>query len=297
MSSGQYYTEKDTFFVDSSENMKIEVLHYPPANIISNYPPILFIHGLGLAAWVWDNFCRWFPNKGHDCYAMSFRGHGQSTKTPKKDQWWSLNEITNDVSAVTDAIIARNGDKPVLVGHSLGGGIVQNYLKNNQQKVAGGVLFASFSPYICKESIFKYTCKVLSNTPIRAVLKALFTLKPYALVGTPELMKRFSLSKAFPDSMAMDIHPKLEKVSFITAEIELLKPFVDPSTIKCPIIVIGAEEDRLFGLKTVKETAEAYGVGFDIIEGAAHNIMLDLTWEDAANIIFNRIQENVVNKE
>ncbi|CAG8515868.1 214_t:CDS:2 [Funneliformis mosseae] len=112
MSSGQYYTEKDTFFVDSSESIKIEVLHYPPANIRSNYPPILFIHGLGSAAWVWDNFCRWFSNKGHDF----FRGHGQSTKTPKKDKWWSINDFTNDVSAVTDAIIARTCDKPVLIG-------------------------------------------------------------------------------------------------------------------------------------------------------------------------------------
>ncbi|CAG8638352.1 8449_t:CDS:2 [Funneliformis mosseae] len=101
MSSGQYYT--DVFFVDSCESVKIEVLHYPPTIIIS-------------ATWAWDNFCRWFSNKGHDCYAMSFRGHGQSTKTPKKDKWWSLNDITNDVSAVTDAIIARTGDKPILVG-------------------------------------------------------------------------------------------------------------------------------------------------------------------------------------
>ncbi|CAG8506685.1 2195_t:CDS:2 [Funneliformis mosseae] len=116
MSSGQNYTDNDVFFVNSSESIKIEVLHYSPANIISNYPPILFIHGSNIAAWAWDNFCRWFSNKGHDCYAMSFRGHGQSTKTPKKDKWWSLNEITNDISVVTDAIIARTGDKPVLVG-------------------------------------------------------------------------------------------------------------------------------------------------------------------------------------
>ncbi|CAG8486420.1 4846_t:CDS:2 [Funneliformis mosseae] len=116
MTLGQTYTDKETFFVDSCESIKIEVLHYPPANINLNYPPILFIHGAVIAAWAWDNFCRWFSNKGHDCYAMSFRGHGQSTKTPKKDKWWSLNEITNDVSAVTDVIIARTGYKPILVG-------------------------------------------------------------------------------------------------------------------------------------------------------------------------------------
>ncbi|CAG8606130.1 6732_t:CDS:2 [Funneliformis caledonium] len=293
MSSKQTYTDKEAFFVDSCESIKIEVLHYPPDNIILNHPPILFIHGIIIAAWAWDNFCRWFSKKGHDCYAMSFRGHGQSTKTPKKDKWWSLNEITNDVSAVTDAIIARTGYKPVLVGHSLGGGIVQNYLKDNHQKVAGGILFASISPYSYRTGSFKFFLKLYSNIPILVILKSLFTLEPYAAVGTPKLVKR-SFSKAFPESMAIELQPKFEKASFVTGLLEVFKSFVDPSIIKCPMIVIGAEEDKVFGLKTIEETAEAYGVGFDIIGGASHNIMLDLTWEDAANVIFNRIQERVV---
>ncbi|CAI2164563.1 19516_t:CDS:2 [Funneliformis geosporum] len=278
MSSGQTYTDKDAFFVDSFDNIKIEVLHYPPANIISNYPPIIFIHGAAIAAWAWDNFCRLFSNKGHDCYAMSFRGHGQSTKTPKKDKWWSLNVITNDVSAVTDAIIARTGYKPVLVGHSLGGGVVQNYLKDNQQKALSNSLLT------------------VSNAPILAVLKAIFTLEPYAIIESPKYVKRATLSKAFPDSMTRKLQPKLEKASFVTGMFELLKPFVDPSIIKCPMIVIGAEEDKIFDIKgiSIKETAEAYGVEFDIIGAASHSIMLDLTWEDAADVIFNRIQEKIV---
>ncbi|CAG8587620.1 3215_t:CDS:2 [Funneliformis caledonium] len=296
MTSRQNYTDKDTFFVFSCESIRIEVLHYPPIRIISNYPPILFIHGLTNSAWAWDNFCRWFSNQGHDCYAMSFRGYGQSTKTPKKDKWWKLNDITIDVSAVTDTIIARTGDKPILVGHSFGGGILQYYLQNNHQKVAAGVLFAATSPYNYKRGIVKYIRKLFSKMPILAVLKSLITLNPYATIETPELMKRATFSKAFPDSMAKDIHPKLDKVSPITALFQIHKPFVDPTKIKCPIIVIGAEEDSLFDLKVIKETAEAYGVEFDIIGGAAHNIMLDLTWEDSANVIFNRIQEKVIQR-
>ncbi|CAG8540400.1 11916_t:CDS:2 [Funneliformis caledonium] len=66
---------------------------------------------------------------------------------------------------------------------------------------------------------------------------------------------------------------------------ELLKPFVDPTIIKCPIIVIGTEKDKAFDLKIIKETANDYGVGFDIIGGASHSIMLDFTWKNAANII------------
>ncbi|CAG8465849.1 15155_t:CDS:2 [Funneliformis mosseae] len=116
MSSETYHTAKDSFFVNSSEHIQIEVLHYPPINKTQNYPPILFIHGGFLAAWSWDDFSHWFSDKGFDCYAMSFRGHGQSTKTPNKDKWWSLNEITQDISAITDEIIARTKVNPILVG-------------------------------------------------------------------------------------------------------------------------------------------------------------------------------------
>ncbi|CAI2187410.1 15734_t:CDS:2, partial [Funneliformis geosporum] len=138
--------------------------------------------------------------------------------------------------------------------------ILQNYLKYNQQKVAGRVIFASTSsPYGYKISTLKHT--------------------------------------RFPDSMAIYIHPKLDKVSFITVMLELLKPFVDPTKIKCLIIVISTEEDKTFDFKIIKETAEAYSVGLNIIGGSAHNIMLDLTWENAASVIFNRIHEIVVNKE
>ncbi len=116
---------------------------------------------------------------------------------------------------------------------------------------------------------------------------------------TPELMKKAFFSSAFPDSMAREIHPRFEKFEFITGPLELAKPFVDPSKIKCPMIVIGIEEDNALpeNLKVISETAEAYGVGFDMIRGAGHEIMLDLTWEDAVNVIFNRIQERIINKK
>jgi len=177
----------------------------------------------------------------------------------------------------------------------LGGGFLQNYLKDNHQKVSCGVLFASISPYLYKTSIFTY----ILRRPILPSLKSLVTLNQYAMYETPELMKKAFFSSAFPDSMAREIHPRFEKFEFITGPLELAKPFVDPSKIKCPMIVIGIEEDNALpeNLKVISETAEAYGVGFDMIRGAGHEIMLDLTWEDAVNVIFNRIQERIINKK
>ena len=139
---------------------------------------------------------------------------------------------------------------------------------------------------------------MFKTQPILPYLKSLITLNQYATVETPELMKIF-FSSAFPDSMAREIHPKLDKFKFVTGPLGFFKPFVDPSKIKCPMIVIGAKEDKALpeNLKTVSETAEAYGVGFDMIGGVGHEIMLDLKWEDAANVVFNRIQEKIINNK
>ncbi len=181
--------------------------------------------------------------------------------------------------------------------HSMGGGILQHYLQDNHQKVSGGVLLTTVSPYLHKTSFFKPIYIILSNRPILPLLKALVTLNLYAVIETPELMKGVFFSSAYPDAMAREIHPKFEKSETINGLFELGKPFTDPSKIKCPIIVIGAEEDTIpENLKVISETAEAYGVGFDMIGGAGHAVMLDLTWEDAANVIFNRIQERIKQK-
>jgi len=183
--------------------------------------------------------------------------------------------------------------------HSIGGGFLQNYLKTNHQKVSGGVLFASVSPHAYKTGIVANLYTTLLNQPILPFLKALVTLNSYAIIETPKLMKKAFFSSAFPDSMAREIHPRLENFEFITGLLEFSKFFVDPTKIKCPMIVIGAEEDNAIpeNVKTISETAKAYGVGFDMIRGAGHEIMLDLTWENAANVTRNRIQERILNKK
>src|SRR5438034_11425858 len=116
----------------------------------------------------------------------------------------------------------------------MGGGILQKYLQDNHQKVSGGILFASVSPLLYKTSIFS----VLTRKPDWLTIKALLTFNPYLTIETPELMKKAFFSSEFPDSMAKEIHPKLDKTCSVIAIFEFLKPFVEYSKIKCPMIVI-----------------------------------------------------------
>jgi pimeloyl-ACP methyl ester carboxylesterase len=103
----------------------------------SHPAPLLLVHGAWHAAWCWDDgFLEFFANKGFRVLAISLRGHGGSS-TPRRLRFISCADYLQDVAAVA----ADLPTPPVLVGHSMGGYIVQKYLETNH--APAGVLLAS----------------------------------------------------------------------------------------------------------------------------------------------------------
>lgn len=99
--------------------------------------PLLFVHGAWHAAWCWDeHFLDFFADKGYRALAVSLRGHGNSP-TPKPLRSCSIADYVDDVASVADSLPTR----PVLIGHSMGGFIVQKYLESHE--APAGVLVAS----------------------------------------------------------------------------------------------------------------------------------------------------------
>jgi len=102
--------------------------------------PLLFVHGAWHAAWCWDeNFLSYFADKAYRAVALSFRGHGESP-TDKPLRACSVADYVADVRSVAEQL----SDAPVIVGHSMGGLIVQKYLE--QYDAAAGVLMTSIPP-------------------------------------------------------------------------------------------------------------------------------------------------------
>ena len=91
--------------------------------------PLLFVHGACHGAWCWaEHFLDYFAAHGHSSYAVSLRGHGESDG---KDvvQWASVKDYVADVARVADGLPRP----PVLIGHSLGGLVVQKYLEHHKE--------------------------------------------------------------------------------------------------------------------------------------------------------------------
>jgi pimeloyl-ACP methyl ester carboxylesterase len=83
--------------------------------------------------------CSTSPTAGYAAYAVSLSGHGGSPGRKQLDSF-SILDYARDVASVVAALPAP----PVLIGHSMGGFVVQKYLEEYQ--APGAVLMCAVPP-------------------------------------------------------------------------------------------------------------------------------------------------------
>jgi pimeloyl-ACP methyl ester carboxylesterase len=120
--------------------MKLEVITRAPTG--KPCPtPLLFVHGSYSGAWVWDrHFLPFFAAQGYEAQALSLRGHGASAGREILP-FCRLRDYVADLEQVASALPRP----PVLIGHSMGGMVVQKVL--HRQRFPAAVLMASVPPH------------------------------------------------------------------------------------------------------------------------------------------------------
>ncbi|MEZ4662609.1 MAG: alpha/beta hydrolase [Caldilineaceae bacterium] len=97
--------------------------------------PLIFIHGIGLNAESWRYQLAEFGQQ-YRAIAVDLPGYGDSDALPNAT-------IAGYTQALRDFVLERRLDRPILVGHSLGGMIVQEYLAAWPGEVAAAVLYGT----------------------------------------------------------------------------------------------------------------------------------------------------------
>lgn len=243
--------------------------------------PLLFVHGAWHGAWCWDEyFMPYLARQGYDCYALSLRGHGKSENN-KSLRWTSVHDYVADVEQVASSLSTA----PVLIGHSMGGYVLQKYLETHS--AAGGVVMASIPHTGSLASILRATMR----HPL-ALLKTSLTMTMVHAVATPRLSKDLFFSDAMPDEQARRYHDRLQDESFrvIVLDAALLN-LPRPRRIKTPMLVLGAAHDRVFTISEIQATARAYGTQAIIFPDMAHDMMLEAGWQAVANKIIDWLGE------
>jgi 3-oxoadipate enol-lactonase len=100
-------------------------------------PPLVFLHGIGGAARAWRGQLDFFADRFRTI-AWDMPGYGGSAPLPTVS-------IAALADALQDFLAGAGATRPVLVGHSIGGMIVQQLLANDP-RIASTVVLAQTSP-------------------------------------------------------------------------------------------------------------------------------------------------------
>jgi pimeloyl-ACP methyl ester carboxylesterase len=103
---------------------RIEVETAPGLRLVGDVygmdgPPVIFLHGGGQTRHSWRKTAEAFAKAGFRALPFDARGHGDSGRAP--DRRYTFFDFAADSQALATAVKQRFGEKPAVVGASLGG--------------------------------------------------------------------------------------------------------------------------------------------------------------------------------
>jgi pimeloyl-ACP methyl ester carboxylesterase len=158
---GADYPPPSTQLVTVEKDVKVQVVDWGGSG-----RALVFIPGLGNTARVtFDEFAPKFTKHYH-VYGITRRGFGNSSRP---ESGYSADRLGDDVLAVIDSLKL---DRPVLVGHSMGGAELSSVASRFPHRVAGLIyLDAAYAyAYYSPESPPPYPIDPKWPAPVRAVL-------------------------------------------------------------------------------------------------------------------------------
>ncbi|KAK1357503.1 AB hydrolase-1 domain-containing protein [Heracleum sosnowskyi] len=249
-------------------------------------------------AWCWaQHWLPFFSANGYDCYALSLLGQGESDE-PSGPVAGSLETHAGNVA---DFIGKETKIPPVLLGHSFGGLIVQYYIANTQPRdlseierlhpeLHGAVLVCSVPPSGNSGLVWRY----LFSNPI-AAFKVTRSLAAKAFQTSLPLCRETFFSAAMEDNLVLRYQKLMTESSRLPLfDLRKLNASLPVPAVRDPslqILVLGANDDFIVDAKGISETGIFYGVEPVCIEGVAHDMMLDTSWEKGAEYILQWLSE------
>lgn len=250
---------------------------------------IFMIHGMWGGGWHWEKFQGYFEDKGYHCIVPYLRHHDikpNDTPPPGLGKT-SLLDYAEDL----ELEITKLDEKPIIMGHSMGGLLAQILASRDLAKAA--VLITPSAP----AGIVALTWSVLKSFQ-EVLFRWGFWKKPHkisyekavyaAMEQLPVEERRYIYDRIVWESGRV-----VTEIGFWFVGVKGAQ--VDSSKLTCPLLIISGSEDNVTPAKVVKKVAEKYKPLYTYMEfgGHAHWIIREPGWEKVAAYVYTWLEENV----
>jgi pimeloyl-ACP methyl ester carboxylesterase len=214
-------------------------------------PPVLMVHGAFHGWWAYAKWLPWFAALGLRAFALSVRNHeGSRQLTADEYRDTGIEHYVEDIASV----VAWLGEPVVLIGHSLGGLMVQKAAEGGD--VAAVACIGSASPAgVGATRDFTWD----ESTP---------------LMFDRDRM-RGSMFADIDDAAFEAIYARLVPESTRALnQSGLAGVEVDPAKITAPMLFLGTEHDGI-GLHPAEKIAGFYEAEHIMVPGTSHDVLLE----------------------
>jgi pimeloyl-ACP methyl ester carboxylesterase len=249
---------------------------------------IVFIHGMYMNHLCWENWVDYFQSKGYRCLAPAWPGRDKPVVTLRDLQSNpQLGKLTlTDVLAHITEVIRGVDEKPVLIGHSMGGLAVQMLLQRDL--AVAGVAIDSAPPMGVLTLRWSF---LKSNWP---------HITPFTSPGKPIVMTFERFQYTFVNGLPLAeqhaaydryVVPESRRVprESLVAKIDFKKPHP-------PLLLIAGSADHLIPASLNRTNYARYKSSASVTDfkefaGRNHFIIGQNSWEDVASYAYTWLEE------
>lgn len=259
-------------FHDTHDGKKLYLQAWEPDT--AKKGAVLLVHGLGEHSGRYAHLAAYLNQKGYAVYTFDGRGHGKSSLPKPTAYYASMDDYLKDVDALYKKMQSYVKGLPCfLFGHSMGGGIVTQYVLAYRPDVKGVLLSApgilpgdDITPFLIK--MVKLLSKV---TPKIGTVK----LDSTHLSHDPEVKKAYDadplvFSKAVPARTGAEMAKMTE---YIQANLE---------SFDFPVLLMHGTKDYLAnveGSKLLYAKAKSADKTLNLYEGFYHELLNEVDKE------------------
>ncbi|MCF2138125.1 MAG: alpha/beta hydrolase [Candidatus Thorarchaeota archaeon] len=234
------------------------------------HPTIVMVHGAGGSSVTWFMQLRGLGREVH-VKALDLNGHGATPDRNEKDIFRSY---LNDIDTVVE-----ESDRPVLMGHSMGGALSLLYALENPDKMAGLILVGTGARLRVADFIFD-----LLDNDFEGYVNA---VGQYMFAGSTSKQLIEASQQEVRKCPVEIIHRDFDACN----RFDVMKRLAE---IKVPTLIIVGEDDMMTPVKYAAYLHEHIPHSeFVVIKDAGHSVMLERPAEMNRAII-DWIRKNVV---